>query len=181
MIDSTNIYRNLASPMENFTVVLTSSVLAASLTSGVNWFLQRNNFKNDYYKKVIEYRIRAYDEVTELLNMLPFKHNLDWTDALDEYDEIGEKNYQIIIKKLETLINNNWMSCEITDLIKDFHKNIDSFYDDFARSPNKEVEKMVGYREETLLFKARALGVLYNDMEKLHDVAGFFKSKKVGT
>lgn len=56
--------------MNDFTIVLTSSVVAAALTSGVNWFIQRNNYRNEYYKKIIDKRMSTYDKVYEVMSRL---------------------------------------------------------------------------------------------------------------
>lgn len=51
---------------EIITLILTSSLISAILTGIVNWLIQKKNYKNEYYKKLLDKRINAYEEVEEL-------------------------------------------------------------------------------------------------------------------
>jgi hypothetical protein len=47
--------------------ILSSSFLSAGLTSLANYYIQKTNYKNEYYKKILDKRIFAYEEVETLL------------------------------------------------------------------------------------------------------------------
>lgn len=165
--------------MDNLAVILTSSFLAAGLTSLANWFIHRNNFKNDYFKKVIEYRIKSNEQVSELLNMFPFLHNVDEADSQYDHDRLGQENFHKILSLLNSLVNNGyWLSNEMKNAIAVFHKEIAGFYDEYNGDANEEVRKMAEYWEETRAFKSNILTILYRDMANLHDVSEFLKEKK---
>ena len=47
--------------------------LGALITGGVNWFINRKNYEDDYYKKIIDRRITAYEKINEILADLSFE------------------------------------------------------------------------------------------------------------
>lgn len=53
--------------------ILTSSVLSAALTSIINWLLQNRNYRNEYYKKILEKRLLAYEKVVQIIEKLRVK------------------------------------------------------------------------------------------------------------
>ncbi|MGB3869383.1 MAG: hypothetical protein WA937_07975 [Flavobacteriales bacterium] len=48
-------------------LVLTSSVLAAGISSLVSWRISTLNYKREYYKKLIDRRLAAFDEVEKVV------------------------------------------------------------------------------------------------------------------
>jgi hypothetical protein len=164
--------------MTDFTIVLTSSVLAAGLTSGVNYYLQRNNFKNDYYKKVIDYRIKAYEQIWELLNQFPFDYALD--DEIEEYfyDAVGNKSFDHILSLLADLTNNGyWLTDEMRKALRNYYYEIGSLVDEDEPDPNERVRLMIRRSKENQSFKDNTSKLMFTDMSNLHDVAGFLKAK----
>jgi hypothetical protein len=55
---------------EIITLIISSSVLSAFLTGFVNLRIQNLNFKSEYYKKLIERRIDAQEQILSLTNEL---------------------------------------------------------------------------------------------------------------
>ena len=48
-------------------IALTSGISAALVTSGANYFFKKQDYKRDYYKKIIDKRLKAYEELEEFI------------------------------------------------------------------------------------------------------------------
>ena len=48
-------------------IALTSGISAALVSSGANYFLKKQDYKRDYYKKIIDKRLQAYAELETFL------------------------------------------------------------------------------------------------------------------
>ncbi|MDB5136722.1 MAG: hypothetical protein JWP37_3325 [Mucilaginibacter sp.] len=75
------------------TAIITSSVLAAALTKASDYFFNRIDYKRDYYKKIIDKRLEAYDILNKslyvsngnILNSDSTKYNIIYSSAKDFY------------------------------------------------------------------------------------------------
>ena len=164
---------------ESLIPIIITALVAAMSTLGVNWYLQRSNYKNDYYKKVIEYRIKAYEDVGLLLNQFPFIHRYDGNDGYQQpLDEIGHKNFTTIIVLLKSLIHNGyWLTDEMRSVLSCYYDVVSDFYYDEDSDPNSHITRMAGRWEENEVFKSEAVKLMYKDMQVLYDVETFFKYK----
>jgi hypothetical protein len=166
--------------MNDIAVILTSSVIAAGLTSFVNWLIQKKNYRAEYHKKLVDNRMKAYEGVWELLLQFPYRY--DWDDPdFDPYDrdEKGLKNYYSIRNKLESLAQNGyWFSFSMQTTIIDFYKLVEGLNDPFNDVHNEPVERMVKNDRQIGLFRTRLVSIYYLDMEQMYDVDLFFKEKR---
>lgn len=58
------------SKTEIIIAILSSSVISASLTSYINWRIHNSNYKKDYYRKILDKRLEAYESINKLINRL---------------------------------------------------------------------------------------------------------------
>lgn len=58
------------SSIEIILTILSSSVLSAVLTSFFNWRIHNSNYKKDYYRKILDKRLEAYESLNNLINRL---------------------------------------------------------------------------------------------------------------
>ena len=73
-------------------IALTSGISAALVTSGANYFLKKQDYKRDYYKKIIEKRLKAYEELETFMGGFCLKHEV--------YNPVVDKNE---VKSFEVL------------------------------------------------------------------------------
>ncbi|MEG2285950.1 MAG: hypothetical protein RSB90_10330, partial [Eubacterium sp.] len=48
-------------------IALTSGISAALVTFGANCFLKKQDYKRDYYKKIVDKRLKAYEELEKVI------------------------------------------------------------------------------------------------------------------
>lgn len=99
------------------TAVLSSSLLSAGLTSDVNYYLTSINYKNEYYKKLLDKRLDAYQDVYNFLsNLKTYIHDTD-DSILTPYilaNGIAGLD-QTIINILVPMKKSFWLSPELAD------------------------------------------------------------------
>lgn len=104
--------------MEIVGIVIGSSLIAAIVSGLINMYQANIDYRNEYYKKIIEKRFQSY----ELIERLLYFFSTAVTDNTDKemYHVIfGEKDnpfiseYALIITKLSK--SNIWLSDEVTD------------------------------------------------------------------
>jgi hypothetical protein len=81
------------------TAIITSSVLAAILTKVFDYFFNRMNYKRDYYKKIIDKRLEAY----EILNKVLYETHGTIMDSNVKFNRIYDepKEYYLFVSSLE--------------------------------------------------------------------------------
>jgi hypothetical protein len=167
--------------MNDFTIVLTSSVLAAGLTSFVNWWIQRNNYRNEYYKKIIEKRMAVYDSVNQVLSRLQIisisKGGKKSHGAFNQLDQYSDFMVRLAYASLEGL----WLSSDFATLLTDFNAflyskfNLVSVADDINIEAIREIAEE-NYQEIAIL-KEGLRDQILKDLTTLHYVGDFLKTK----
>jgi hypothetical protein len=167
--------------MENFTIVLTSSVLAAGLTSVVNYLIQRNNYKYDYHKKVIDKRMLAYQKLFEVNGML----------EIINFSRAGKKSHAFLSSKAmyDTYILNLgksgfegiWYSNELSSMMTELNIYLYSKFNDLVESDGDVVDQILSIAEDSYedvyAFKCKINQQLVSDLLVLHKVEDFLNSK----
>lgn len=106
---------------EIISLVVSSSVLSAILTTFVNLKIQDLNYKREYYKKIIERRIHAQEEILNLSNELRIQVKLD-NSLCNRICATGEDHYEKFVIQVATSVNISfWLSEELSDIILDLN------------------------------------------------------------
>jgi hypothetical protein len=88
--------------MDTTSIILTSTVIATFLSSAINavvgHYAKQRDFKNDYYKTIIQRRIQAYEQVEALVVKLK-------TSILDKDDKLYHFLFSDEEGKLDTYLN----------------------------------------------------------------------------
>jgi hypothetical protein len=162
--------------------ILTSSLLAAIFTKLFDYWFAVINYKRDYYKKIIEERLKAYQLVNSTLNQITTTYN-DLADPSKRY-------YGFFLNKYEfwnnwdrwfTLQPNIlWYSIELRNHIQEYVQlfieytvkhNItrESLEDDVYINMGIELFHKVEDKRTELL------SLINQDLLKIHDVKSFLK------
>ena len=166
--------------MNNFTLVLTSSVLAASLTSFVNWWLQRNNFRDDYYKKVIDKRMTTYDQISKAMGRLQI---VDVSASNNKYHAIfnQEKDYsdfvvQLAFASLEGIWISSQCSLKITQLNEFMHRTFNATWE--SEWIHQEIVELAESNYDDICKHRESIrDQILKDLISLHHVEQFLKLK----
>ncbi|MBX2888163.1 MAG: hypothetical protein KF829_05880 [Ferruginibacter sp.] len=107
---------------EIITIIISSSVLAAILTGFVNLRIQNLNYKREYYKKLIERRIDAQEQILNLTNELRIQVKLDEGVLCNRLCATGEQHFKSISILVAASVNISfWLSNELSNILLDFN------------------------------------------------------------
>lgn len=163
--------------MELLTIILTSTLIAGIVSAVANgWFGLRgrqDEYKNAYYKLILERRLAAYEEVEKLIASIKVAvidkdHRPYHLLFSKDLDEVG-----VYATMHGTMSSALWLSDNLFDLTRELNVLV------FQRT---KALGLVEFGKQNY----RALGELRTKIEKahlrdlltLHDVRGFLRSKR---
>lgn len=171
----------------NWQIVITSSVIAAIVTAlmsfFINIYLKKLDYKNEYYKKVIQKRIESYEFLENQIMKLK-------QATVDDYDgfayhqifAFGEKHYiDSMYPTIQASAYSLWIkpsTCDVFNKLKATLINI-SFSLNDSTDRNADLIK-VGkkYYKELGLMRDELEECVRNDYLNLHDIEQFGKTFK---
>ena len=149
------------------------SLLTSIITGGFNLRVKRKEYVHDYYKKVIERRIEAYEEFEKLILSLKTavpdvdKRPYHLLFARSDWQPVYEPVYGVMAKAL-------WLSNEAFEKVKDFTRRL--YQGNTAGIDPTEFGK-TNYQEFALL-REELERILAADMLTLHEVKTFLEQKR---
>ena len=184
-------------------IALTSGISAALVSSGANYFLKKQDYKRDYYKKIIDKRLKAYEELEnfmgtfclkqEISNPLRVENDAESFEVLSCFTEENglKKANDDILKVLKYSL---WFSNEICDNLRKINSMVCevgiSFTDDSSTLSN-EIKKsgLTGklVKEDLIIYMGhiffddiqmhiKELGItISKDLTNIYDVELFLK------
>lgn len=99
------------------------AALGVLITGGFSIWLNRKNYKRDYYKKIIDKRIEAYQELNNFLNYMRIYNyvQLDGKNKIIQKAFISEDEYNTVLDKLKSIHESTiWLSKDLADMFYDF-------------------------------------------------------------
>lgn len=169
--------------MNTFTLLLTSSVLGAAISSIVSFIIQRDNYRKEYYKKILDKRLATFEKTRQFIGQLagtvqtpdnklciiPLSYG--WIP----YSEFKMDLYKVIQESF-------WISNETNNLLSElslfFLHNIEHHVN--SRSPNIENELLnigCNHTENIQKLRVKLEGQLAKDLETMHNIKVFIKNK----
>jgi len=166
-------------------IIISSSVIATFLSIAFNFIIQNLNYKREYYKKIIDKRIEAQDQIIKIINELKVMTHLDNGEICNSIFCSGQIRYNNFIISLVLTTNQSfWLSDELNDMLLNLNillqEEITYKIDKYSESEKdtqliilgtKNCNQIRDYRikiEEKLL-------VNFSNMEQIHT---FLKSKR---
>jgi|GEM_PF-1162227 len=165
------------------TLLLSSSLLTAILTSVANWYINRNNYRNDYYKKLLDKRLKAYEEVEALISKIKPLVHLDDGSVCNIFLSCGKEGFDDFLLQIGMAnISSFWLSDKTSGTITELNvyllNNILDESDE--QNINAHLEQLgIKHREEIKRTRKPLEEILKEDLNQLHDIKGFLKRKRV--
>jgi hypothetical protein len=167
------------SKAEILIAIISSSVLASTLTSFVNWIIHRSNYRNEYYKSILSKRLSAYEQVNSIVYDLSILINMgDYVvpricTSKEYYDDF-------IIKVANTNIHSFWVSSRVAGKLTEIniflinrienHIGDDDDYD-------TRLEELGELHMESIRDLRRQLSTLMvEDFRKLYKIRSFLRN-----
>jgi len=168
------------STTETILAILSSSVLSAMLTSYFNWRIHNSNYKKDYYKKILDKRLDAYESLNALTKTLSsivyfeqgFVHGIVSSTTSFEH---------FMFTFHSTLEKSHWFADRTTHKLTEFgaflFNEISGYIDDTLPEDDlNKIYKELAYIhfEKISQFNASLKEMVNTDLKNLHKVDDFF-------
>jgi hypothetical protein len=163
-------------------LILSSSITSAVITAFVSWLIQKDNYKREYYKKILDKRLKVYTDIEKIITQLNVMAHYEGTNKLIPFFcSQGDEIFAEFIGKFGLVTGNSfWLSDELSDKMQKFNiyllrmsykvieaQNIDSQIEDLGFQNRDEIKK---YRDEVRVLMLR-------DLFELHNIKKFIKNK----
>lgn len=153
-------------------IVVAVSTLA---TIFVTWILNKNNYKYEYYKKVIDKRLNSY-ELVEIL--ISYFRNYCIEDSYNYYPMfLNVEDFKAFIKHLElTQQKAMWLSPDMRSKII----ALNDYLVDNVTKPTQDTIKSLGSKafDSLVNFDKELQTLLYHDFNELENIDKFIKNQK---
>lgn len=166
-----------------------TAIISAIITNLCLWWHKKADYKRDYYKKIIDKRMNAYDKLAIVIADICIKTHYAGEPESGEvyvcfnnFEKLSNANERLVILLGEM----NWFSPEIFGEIKSlnniFANVLDNISKDYINGKEwsfldyLEAEKNVHSFIEETISKIKKISI--NDRMRLDDVEGFFKEQK---
>jgi len=147
----------------------------------VSWITHKSNYKNDFYKKILDKRIFAYESLNTIVGRLSILTQIDeGVVPFICYDRNSLDNFQIDLASIISL--SFWLSPntsgKLTELNVYLQNNISNKLNSekSLHVQNNEIKNLgVAHIEKIRTFRIELQDFMYEDISKMHKVANFFK------
>jgi len=166
------------------TIILSSSLLAAILTSLTSWFLQKDNYKRDYYKKILDKRLDAYSTVENIVGQLKIIVRLDSGHACPMFCAISKTDFdKFSISLASANYKSFWLSDKVGGKLTELNiyllQEIDNHIDENFDEDKQLAQLGVQHRDKIQAYRNELTKLLYNDFSELHDIKNFIKGNRL--
>ncbi len=164
------------------TAIISSSLLSSVLTVIASWLIHRSDYKNDYYKKILDKRLEAYEQLNKVVGELSKFTFLDGNNVIHSIC-LSEHNFKNYINS-STSINNLTFWYEEATSLKLTELNmflIDEIYEKLNNNSSLDSQyKSLGrfYKEELSKFNKDIQELMNKDLKTLHNLTSFFNKNK---
>ncbi|MDO6744201.1 hypothetical protein Q4553_06415 [Tenacibaculum soleae] len=166
--------------------IATSSLISSLLTSYINWKIHDSNYKKDYYKKLINKRLDAYESLDLVTNLLSNK--VDTENGIIHGFLCNDYLFNHCIKKLNTAIGKStWLdditSHKLTEFNIFLHNEITGEINDSEPEyiqTKKYTYLAIKHYRKIEEFKSTLDYFLKNELKNLYQMDKFFDDKRGG-
>jgi hypothetical protein len=159
--------------MPDYVTLILSGVVAAVVTFLLGSVQKDYDYKNEYYKKIIEKRFQAYETLEQTLRQLNFfVYDEKLNGAVFSIFEDTVSFDQFSISLFEAQLGSRWLSPDTQNTLRQLSIIIAKI------SRENVAESASPYLSEVLQLKRNLDKSSLLDFRDLHDIETFFKPKK---
>lgn len=170
--------------MNALEILLSSSLISATISSFISIYLNNVNYKREYYKRLIQKRFEALEEVISLLNEFKILVNEE-QGLINRAFASGEGLFtQILVKIAATANISFWLNKELSEKILHFNifliNEISSKINKNNQSERDAQLKELGYKNHELVrqYRDEIEKILIKELNNLNKIKLFLESKK---
>lgn len=156
-------------------LILSSSLLTAFITIIANWFLQKDKYKKEYYKLILQRRLQAYELIDEYIsnaNMRTLIGNELYPTFILEEEFFGIHLVRIFEVKKHT----RWISKELTEKLTEYNALLINIDNEINLTMDRKLVA-INNLEKIRNFQNEISNILMTDFRDLHNIKSFLKNK----
>ncbi|MEO8590601.1 MAG: hypothetical protein ABI432_14595 [Flavobacteriales bacterium] len=168
-------------PTAVISLVLTSSVLAASLTAFMTWRVTRENYKNQYFAKLLDKRLDAYGTVEGILQDLKGFIVFEEDASMCPYVcAFGQEHFQNFIISLSAALGKSfWISDAVSNKLSDINAfiviNIQHQIDENGNYDDELQRLGILHHKRFRELRKELQALMYEDFQGLSRVSRFVR------
>lgn len=150
-----------------------SVIGGASLTLITTLIVNQVSYKNEYYKMIIEKRIKAYNNIEHLINTV---NNIGWERISESIVKNDTRQLQPIRDEIDLAKSDSiWLSREMKSALIYLNWLLSSF--EMENFPKVDIKKGINLRNNITETVTNIEQILKSDMLSLHKVGDFLVNK----
>jgi hypothetical protein len=173
------------SAMEAVTTIFTSTVIAAIVSASVSILVKDKEYRNDYYKKVIDKRIKAIEGVESMLALFSTATRIVQDDGIvfdffTHHPLIAKEN-DVFITAVESFAQYRiWLSPESIYHSQAFVAKVSALRSNAKKSASTLdlANHFINAHSEVDELKNKLEQSIADDMSNLHEVDSFFRARR---
>lgn len=164
--------------IELFATAFGGACLGSLITGGVNIWLNKKSYKNDYYKKIIDKRIEACEKVSILLRRFNKIVETNFDSKNVEYFPwiTSSKGIDDVCFEIKAAMDQEiWINVDLQDELVAFYNTIEPVIINLKNKGDKEKKESINKEANDWRKKAANITLKLNDeLLHLYDVEQFF-------
>lgn len=159
--------------MSTWIVSVLSVIGGASLTLITTLIVNQVSYKNEYYKMIVEKRIKAYNNIEHLINTV---NNIGWERISESIVKNDTRQLQPISNEIDLAKSDSiWLSREMKGALIYLCSLLSSF--EMENYPKEDINKGIELRNNITRIVKNIEQILKSDMLSLHKVGDFLVNK----
>jgi len=167
------------------TAIISSSVITAIITLTFNWIMQNLNYKRDYYKKIIDKRIEAYELLDKVISQTAIQTHLG--NKITSGICANIKTYDFFMTSLGVaILKSIWLKPKTTAKLTKFNVFLRNNIENKVNSnlSEDEIDKQyqslgIEHFEQIRKFREEIMNLVNNDFKNLYTVKSFLIKEKI--
>lgn len=152
------------------------AVFSALAGFGFSWFLNHKSYKNDFYKKIIDKRLDAYEKAEKILNELRLVIIIDNKHLNVVFkDKQTYLEFSLLLK--EAAISSHWLNYDIVNIFNQINEVTSTNKFDNAINPGDFQSAGFDCYKELTDYTIKLEELLFEIIIQLHKVKKFVKVK----
>lgn len=164
-------------------VIISSSLLTGIFGAIANFYLQRENYKRDYYKKIIDKRLVACEVVEKLIGRLTLIVQFENGESCHFFCSEGKELFDKFIQETSLIQSKAfWLNEDVSKKLLEFNvfllANVGYKIDETKTAHEQRTQLQIlgiTYRDKIRIFREELEDLLRMDFKDIHNVKGFIK------
>jgi hypothetical protein len=167
--------------MNQYLVTASAAILAAVLTIFGNTYLQNLNYKRDYYKKLLDKRLEAYEKIQDIVNKLGIV--APHPDGLYSFPFAS---YQVYMELFDEIISSisqgQWVEEDTINIIQELNmfliNRVDNFINENGDKDKQLIKIGIDVHSDLKKIRSRIMASVREDFKNLHNIQRYLNRRK---